>query len=141
MKIDLVSYEYAAKGFVEELLDPTSVFQKDDAPIPNSGEETALSPMENVLASLAACRSYHVVSILRKKRQDFSAYSVEMVADRRDESLRVFTSIHLKYIIRGKNISKESVESALRLSEEYCSVGGMLEKAVKIASSYDIVRQ
>ena len=42
-----------------------------DAPIPNGGEETALSPMENVLASLAACSSYHVVSILRKKRQDF----------------------------------------------------------------------
>jgi uncharacterized OsmC-like protein len=42
-----------------------------DAPIPSGGEETALSPMENVLASLAACRSYHVVSIMRKKRQNF----------------------------------------------------------------------
>ncbi|MCJ7719446.1 hypothetical protein MUO69_05900 [Candidatus Bathyarchaeota archaeon] len=39
-----------------------------DAPMPNGGEETALSPMENVLASLAACGSYHVVTILKKKR-------------------------------------------------------------------------
>jgi putative redox protein len=113
-----------------------------DAPIPNGGEETALSPMENVLASLAACSSYHVVTILKKKRQDFSDYSVEMTADRRDEPPRVFTSIHLKYIIKGKTISREAVESAIRLSEEkYCSVGGMLKNAVKITSSYEILEE
>jgi putative redox protein len=98
--------------------------------------------MENVLASLAACSSYHVVSILKKKRQDFSDYSVEMAADRRDEPPRVFTNIHLKYIIKGKNISKEAVESAIRLSEEkYCSVGGTLKNAVKITSSYEILEE
>jgi len=113
-----------------------------DAPTPNGGEETALSPMENVLASLAACSSYHVVSILRKKRQSFSDYSVEMIAERREEPPRVFTNIHLKYIIKGKNISKEAVESAIRLSEEtYCSVGGMLKNAVKITSSYEILEE
>ena len=113
-----------------------------DTPIPNGGEETALSPMENVLASLAACSSYHVVSILRKKRQDFSDYLVEFTADRKDEPPRVFTNIHLKYIIKGKNISKEAVQSAISLSEEkYCSVGGMLKNAVKITSSYEILTE
>jgi len=113
-----------------------------DAPLPNGGEETALSPMENVLASLAACSSYHVVSILRKKRQDLSDYTVEMIADRRDEPPRVFTKIHLKYIIRGRNVSEEAVEAAIRLSEEkYCSVGGMLKDAVKITSSYEILKE
>jgi len=113
-----------------------------DAPIPNGGEETALSPMENVLASLAACSSYHVVSTLRKKRQNFSDYLVEMTADRTDEPPRVFTSIHLKYIIKGKNINEEAVQSAMSLSEEkYCSVGGMLKNAVKITSSYEILKE
>jgi putative redox protein len=113
-----------------------------DAPILNGGEETALSPMENVLASLAACSSYHVVSILRKKRQELSEYSVEMTADRRDESPRVFTSVHLKYIVKGKRVSEEAVKSAIRLSEEkYCSVGGMLKSAVKITSSYEISQE
>jgi putative redox protein len=79
---------------------------------------------------------------LRKKRQDFSDYSVEMTADRRDEPPRIFTSIHLKYIIKGKNISKEAVETAIRLSEEkYCSVGGMLKTAAKITSSYEILKE
>jgi putative redox protein len=113
-----------------------------DAPIPHGGEETALSPMENVLASLAACSSFHVVTILRKKRQDFSGYSVEMTADRRDEPPRIFTSIHLKYIVKGKNVSKEAVETAIRLSEEkYCSVGGMLKNTAKITSSYEIIKE
>jgi putative redox protein len=113
-----------------------------DAPIPNGGKETALSPMENVLASLAACSSYHVVSILRKKRQNLSDYSVEMTADRRDEPPRIFTNIHLKYIVRGKNISKGAVETAIKLSEEkYCSVGGMLKNAAKITSSYEISKE
>jgi putative redox protein len=113
-----------------------------DAPMSNGGEETALSPMENVLASLAACGSYHVVSILRKKRQDFSDYSAEMTATRRDEPPRIFTNIHIKYIIKGKNISKEAVESAIRLSEEkYCSVGGMLKNTAKLTSSYEILKE
>jgi putative redox protein len=113
-----------------------------DAPIPNGGEETALSPMENVLASLAACSSYHVVSIMRKKRLDFSGYSVEMTADRRDEPPRIFTNIHLKYIVKGKHISEKAVEDSVRLSEEkYCSVGGMLKNAVKITSSYEILNE
>jgi putative redox protein len=65
-----------------------------------------------------------------------------MAADRRDEPPRVFTSIHLKYIIKGKNISKEAVESAIRLSEEkYCSVGGMLKNAVRMTSSYEILEE
>lgn len=113
-----------------------------DAPIPNGGEETALSPMENVLASLAACSSYHVVSILKKKRQDFSDYSVEITANRRDEPPRIFTDIQLKYIIKGKNLNREAVESAIKLSEDkYCSVGGMLKNAAKITSSCEIIKE
>jgi putative redox protein len=65
-----------------------------------------------------------------------------MTADRRNEPPRVFTGIHLKYIVKGKNIGKEAVESAIRLSEEkYCSVRGMLKDAVKITSSYEISRE
>jgi putative redox protein len=111
-----------------------------DAPMEHGGEETALSPMENVLASLAACSSFHVLRILQKKRQKVTDYSVEAIAERReDPPPRVFTKIHLKYIVKGENITPEAVESAIKLSEEkYCSVGGMLQKAVPITSSFEI---
>jgi putative redox protein len=114
-----------------------------DAPIPHGGEETALSPMENVLASLAACSSFHVLTILKKKRLKVTGYSVEATAERReDPSPRVFTKIHLKYIVKGENITLHAVESAIRLSEEkYYSVGGMLQKAVPITSSFKILKE
>ena len=114
---------------------------KFDAPIEHGGEETALSPMENVLASLAACSSFHVLRIMRKMRQEISDYSVEAIAERREEPPpRVFTKIHLKYIVKGKNINPEAVNKAIHLSEEkYCSVGGMLKEAVEITSSYEIL--
>jgi uncharacterized OsmC-like protein len=38
-----------------------------DAPIHFGGEESSLSPMENVLASLAACSSIHLMSLLNEQ--------------------------------------------------------------------------
>jgi putative redox protein len=113
-----------------------------DAPKEHGGEETALSPMENVLASLASCSSFHVLGILKKQRINVTDYSVEVTAERREEPPRVFTKIHLKYIVKGTNITPEAVDSAIKLSEErYCSVGGMLQKAVLITSSFEIIEQ
>ncbi|MEM2107766.1 MAG: OsmC family protein [Candidatus Bathyarchaeia archaeon] len=116
---------------------------KFDAPKAHGGEETALSPMENVLASLAACSSFHVLTILRKKRQKVTGYSVEATAERREEPPpRVFTRIHLKYKVKGENINPQAVETAIKLSEEkYCSVGGMLKKAAEITSSFEIINE
>jgi putative redox protein len=115
---------------------------KFDAPKTHGGDETALSPMENVLASLAACSSFHVLRILRKKRQKFNQYAVEAIAERReDPPPRVFTKIHLKYLVKGQSIDPTAVEKAIQLSEEkYCSVGGMLKTTVKITSSYEILK-
>jgi putative redox protein len=113
-----------------------------DAPKEHGGEETALSPMENVLASLASCSSFHVLTILKKKKLNVTGYTVKATAERRDEPPRVFTKIHLKYIVKGENITPEAVENAIKLSEErYCSVGGMLQKAVPITSSFEVTRQ
>ena len=111
---------------------------KFDAPINHGGEETALSPMENVLASLAACSSFHVLRIMKKMRQEISDYSVEATAERREEPPpRVFTKINLNYIVKGKNVDSEALRKAIELSEKkYCSVGGMLKEKVEITSSF-----
>lgn len=126
-------------GYQLEAKNEKGLSVKFDAPISHGGEETALSPMENVLASLAACSSFHVLTILRKKKQTVTDYSVEATAERReDPPPRIFTKIHLKYIVKGQNIDPQAVKKAIQLSEEkYCSVGGMLKKAVEITSSYE----
>jgi len=112
-----------------------------DAPAKYGGEDTAPTPMETVLASLAGCTSFDVVSILKKKRQDISGYSVEAEAERSEEPPEVYTKIHIKYIVKG-NISKEAVERAIQLSfDKYCSVGAMLKKTAKITTSYEIIQE
>ena len=113
-----------------------------DALKESGGEETALSPMETVLASLAACSSYDVLTILKKKRQKVTGFSVEATAERREEPYpRIFTKIHLKYVVVGENVAPEAVERSIELSEKkYCSVGGMLRNTVAISSSFEILK-
>jgi putative redox protein len=110
-----------------------------DAPAEYGGEDTAPSPTETVLASLAACTGYDVVSILKKKRQNITGFSVETEAERNKEPPKVFTKIHIKYIVKGTNINKEAVERAIQLSyEKYCSVGAMLKKTAEVTTSYEL---
>ena len=115
---------------------------KFDATMEHGGEETALTPMENVLASLAACSSYDILSILKKKRQKITNFNVEATGERRNEPFpKIFTKIHLKYQFKGQNIDPDAVKKAIQLSEEkYCSVGGMLKETVEITSSFKILQ-
>ena len=103
----------------------------------DAGEKkTASSPVELVLIGLCACTAYDVVSILRKKREKFTAVEVFAEGERATGQPAVYTTIKLVYKVKGK-VSREAVESAVRLSEEkYCSVAAMLNKTAKI--TYDI---
>src|SRR5512142_2062378 len=87
-------------------------------------------PIELVAAGLAGCTAFDVINILRKKRQQVTAYQVRVEADQVSTPPQVFTDIRVHHIVTGVNISRNAVEDAIRLSEEkYCSVGAMLGKA------------
>ncbi len=90
------------------------------------------SPMEAVLASLCACTSVDVVSILQKKREPLTGLTVSATAAQAPAPPRVFTRIRLTYRVSGK-LSRKAVEDAVSLSKnKYCSVSKMLEKAAEI---------
>ena len=94
------------------------------------------SPMELVLVGLCGCTASDVVSILRKKRQAFTAVEVRAAGERAAEPPRLYTEIKLVYRIRGK-VERKAAEDAVRLSKEkYCSVSQMLQKTATI--SYEI---
>jgi len=113
-----------------------------DVPIEKGGQGTAPSPMETLLACLAACSSIDVVLILKKKRQNVTGLSVEVTGIRRDEDPKIYTEINLKYVVKGRGLDEKAVESAIKLShEKYCSVGGMLREAAKILTSYEIIEE
>ena len=103
-------------------------------------QASAPSPMEMVLVSLGSCSSVDVVSILKKARQQVTGCEVKITAQRADEAPRVFTAIHLHFIVSGENISSRHVERAVALSaDKYCSVAKMLEGRVTISHSFDIL--
>ena len=96
------------------------------------------SPMELVLIALCGCTGYDVVSILRKKREPFTAVEVSAKAEKAPDPPTVYTSIHLLYRIAGK-VSRKSVEDAVRLSEDkYCSVAAMLKRTAKFTYTIEL---
>lgn len=99
----------------------------------------APSPLENVLISLGGCSSVDVVSILKKARQDISGCRVEITGIRVDSVPKLFSDIHLRFIITGNDVAEKHVERAVSLSaDKYCSVALMLNKAVNITHDFII---
>ncbi|MBZ5533819.1 MAG: OsmC family protein [Acidobacteriia bacterium] len=95
---------------------------------------TAPGPMELVLSALCSCTATDVVSILRKKREPFTALEVRAEAERAPSPPTVYTSIKLIFTVTGQ-VSRKAVEDAVRLSEEkYCSVAAMLRSTARITT-------
>ena len=95
---------------------------------------TAAGPMEMVLMGLCACTATDVVSILRRKREPFVGVHVHAEAERASEPPTVYKAIKLIYTVSGQ-VSRKSVEDAVRLSEEkYCGVSAMLKCTAKIVT-------
>lgn len=103
------------------------------------GRNLGARPMEMVLMGAGGCSAIDVVQILRKARQDFVDCVVELEAERAPEDPKVFTRIHLHYIVTGRGLNPAHVERAIRLSKEkYCSATIMLAKTAEVTADYEI---
>ena len=103
------------------------------------GENDGFRPMELIATGLAGCTAMDTISILQKKRQDVTAFEVEVLADRAENHPRVFTHIRIEYNITGNAIDEEAVRRAIQLSaERYCPAQGMLSKVAPIDLVYYI---
>jgi putative redox protein len=106
------------------------------------GKNHGPSPMELVLVGLAGCGAMDVIDILKKKRETVTGLDVRVDGERADTTPAVYNSIEICYVVRGKGVSPQAVESAIHLSEtKYCSVGAMLGKTAKIKTWYKIVKE
>jgi putative redox protein len=102
-------------------------------------EAGAATPMELLLIALGGCTGADVISILKKKRQQVTAYEVEVKAERRAEHPRIYTRIEVTHRISGQGIDPKAVAQAVELSEtKYCSVLAMLAAAGKVSMRYEI---
>ena len=113
----------------------------DGAP-DGGGRNLAPRPMEMVLLGTGACTAYDVVLILRRGRQTISGCEVQIHADRAESDPKVFTRIEMRFTVRGRSLSRDVVERAVRLShEKYCSASAMLAKTAEITHSVEIVEE
>jgi len=112
-----------------------------DGPVDGGGRNLGLRPMELVLLGTGGCTAYDVVDILKKSRQPIRDCVVEIDAERADEAPKVFTRIHIRFVVTGKGLSEAAVKRAVDLSaEKYCSASIMLKRAgVEISHEYRIV--
>ena len=111
-----------------------------DGPPDHGGRNMGIRPMEMILLGLGGCSSFDVVEILQKGRQDIVDCTAEVSGERVDEIPSVFRKIHLHFKVVGKNLKESAVERAVKLSaEKYCSASIMLNKAVDITHSFEVI--
>lgn len=104
------------------------------------GENQGPRPMELLLMGLGGCTSIDVVMILEKARQEIYTCKVEISAERAKTDPKVFTNIHVHFIVSGKALSSDRVTRAIKLSaEKYCSASIMLGKTATITHDFEIV--
>jgi putative redox protein len=106
------------------------------------GRNLGPRPMEMLLIGTGGCTAFDVVTILKKSRQDISDCYVELDAERADTDPKVFTKIHMHFVVKGKNIKSEVVEKAIKLSaEKYCSASIMLGQMAKITHDFEVIQE
>ncbi|MGB9682346.1 MAG: OsmC family protein [bacterium] len=112
----------------------------DGSPEVIMDSENGPTPTELVLMALGGCTGMDVISILQKMRQDVKNFEINLTAEKAQEYPKVFTKIHLEYVVYGTNLDEGSVKKAIDLSrEKYCSVSAMLRKTSEITYSWKIV--
>jgi len=111
----------------------------DGAP-EHGGRDLGIRPMEMLLLGVGGCTAFDVVSILKKSRQAIVDCEVEVDSDRAQEVPKVFTRIHIHFIVSGNGLDPAKVEKAVNLSaEKYCSASIMLGKMAEITHDFEIV--
>ena len=104
------------------------------------GQNLGARPMEMLLLSLGGCTIIDVVLILRKSRQVFSDIQIDIDAKRSDEIPKIFTHIHLHFVVTAGEIDEKRVARAISLSaEKYCSASKMLDSVAEITHDFEIV--
>jgi putative redox protein len=103
------------------------------------GRDLAPRPMEMLLLGLGGCTGFDVVMILKKARQSVTDCQVEVQAERADTEPKVFTRIHVHYIVTGRDVQARHVERAVKLSsEKYCSASVMLGATAEITHDFEV---
>ena len=111
-----------------------------DGPPESGGENLGVRPMEMLLLGVAGCTMIDVVTTLKKMRQDLSHFETKINAERATDHPKVFTDIHIHFILKGQNLDEKKVDKAITLSaEKYCSASIMLGETATITHDFEVI--
>jgi putative redox protein len=115
------------------------VITMDGAP-DGGGRNLAPRPMETLLAGTGGCTAYDVVLILKRGRLDVRGCQLKLTSERASTDPKVFTRIHMHFVVTGKGLTEAAVQRAIQMShEKYCSASIMLGKTAEITTGFEIV--
>lgn len=103
------------------------------------GRSPGPSAMELVLIGLGGCSAYDVIHILEKGREAIEDVIVELDAERAQQDPKVFTRVHMHFIVKGRRLAAEKVKRAIALSvEKYCSASAMIANTATITHDFEV---
>ena len=109
-------------------------------PEEHGGRNLGVRPMEMLLLGMGGCTAFDVIYILKRARQPVDDCVVELSAERAESGPKVFTRIHVHFIVSGEGLAEKQVARAVELSaEKYCSASLMLGKTAEISHDYEII--
>jgi len=99
----------------------------------DAATDNELSPVEMIVASLAACSAMDVMSIVTKKRQQIDRYEIHAVGDQRDEFPQILTEATVTHEVWGPVIAEAAIRRAIELSAtKYCPVNAMVSAGATV---------
>ena len=111
-----------------------------DGPPEIGGDNLGVRPMEMLLLGVAGCTMIDVVTTLKKMRQELTHCETKVNAERADDHPKIFTDIHIQFLVKGNDLDSKKVEKAITLSaEKYCSASIMLGKTASISHDFEIL--
>lgn len=106
------------------------------------GRNLGIRPMEMLLIGMGGCTCFDVMMILEKGHQDVTDCVASIEAERAETDPKVFTRIHIKFRVTGRNLRDSAVQRAIALSaEKYCSASIMLGKTAEITHEYEVIQE
>jgi len=103
------------------------------------GVDGGFRPLELLAIGLAGCTAMDVLSIIRKKREDVTAFEVQVRARQRHEHPYVFTGAEIVYRVSGHHVDESAVLRAIELSAlHYCPAQAMFSKVFPMELCYEI---
>ena len=104
------------------------------------GSDAGPRPMEMLLVGLGGCTGMDVISILRKMHQHVSGYQIRLSGERATDHPKIFTSISVEHVVRGRDVSADAVKRSVELSAtRYCSAAAMLNRAARVEETYRVI--